>query len=140
MSRIPLPNGRHLFLGTLNDAKTQSYDHVLSVINEREMKHLMLPDNRGSRYWLNISDRPDATDVILAHVDEVVDFLNAACESYGSSCLVHCRQGRSRSPTVVLIYLIRQFDMTVMEAENHLSKTYSYRLAPWFRDFLDEEL
>jgi protein-tyrosine phosphatase len=71
------------------------------------------PDVAYMRLRIEDSDRTVLTQEM---VDECTDFIAAGMTTEGSAVLVHCREGRSRSPTVVIAYLMRHQGLSLVEA------------------------
>ena len=105
-----------LFLGNMTDASdTQTLaklgiDHVLNVTavnptypqsDSITYKQLLAADN-GSQN-------------IKQYFDEAFTFIDAARDC-GGSVLIHCQAGVSRSPTIAIAYLIKNFPMRMVEA------------------------
>jgi len=69
----------------------------------------------GSILYFNAPsiDSPDFP--ILKFFDESSEFIESAHNS-GKKILVHCQGGVSRSPTIVLAYLVKQKQMSLLEA------------------------
>jgi hypothetical protein len=57
--------------------------------------------------------------VIDTHFDECHKFIDESLMDYGG-LLVHCIVGRSRSPTVIISYLMKHHKMTLKEAYDHV--------------------
>ncbi|GAB2221408.1 hypothetical protein Drorol1_Dr00012584 [Drosera rotundifolia] len=69
----------------------------------------------------SISDEEDTN--ISAIFGEACDFIDHV-EQTGGKVLVHCFEGRSRSATMVLAYLMLRKQMTLLEAWNMLKKAH----------------
>lgn len=63
---------------------------------------------------INIDDETQVD--IAAHFDAAYAFIEAAQSSGTNKILVHCEMGMSRSSTMVIMYLMRTFKMTLREA------------------------
>jgi serine/threonine protein kinase/protein-tyrosine phosphatase len=129
---IPLPSDNavqvfpRIFLGNQWAATGGSFlrsNKVRGIVNVAEREAPILPQEQRdalgilevrSEDILDVSDM-DYTRQISHASDHIRDVL-AALESDGSSVLVHCVQGISRSPTVVIAYLIRHGGLTLLEA------------------------
>lgn len=61
----------------------------------------------GRRVYLNMVDafKKDQTDLVVMLIDSAVTFISQA-QSDGQKVLVHCNTGVSRSPTVVLYWMM----------------------------------
>ena len=59
----------------------------------------------------------DTEDVILKdHFDEAIHFMEIALQNPSNRILVHCNLGISRSTTVILAYLMKTYNATLIEA------------------------
>jgi len=75
-----------------------------------ESSHLYVPCNDNS------------TQDLLPELANICDFIdNARGPNQTSSVLVHCQQGRSRSATVVIAYLMRAHRWSLSKALEHVS-------------------
>jgi protein-tyrosine phosphatase len=65
--------------------------------------------------YLNVAIRDTAANVISAHFREVTNFIDTALSDLGEQArvLVHCQAGVSRSPSLVLAYLMISRGMTL---------------------------
>ena len=124
-----------LYLGTFGIAKTKKFlvaanvklvvnvaatDWVVSQCNttyERLYEELGIVTIRLA--W---DDAPEFADELFANSDEATDAIEriAAQLSAGTSVLVHCRQGKSRSGTLMVAYLCKTMGMLVDEALLHV--------------------
>jgi protein-tyrosine phosphatase len=59
----------------------------------------------------------DMEDVILKdHFEEAISFIETALEQSNHRVLVHCHLGISRSTTIVLAYLMKAYNSTLLSA------------------------
>ena len=105
----PVEIDGRLYLG---NAKSQNspiiFEGVVSVMvnppsTKRTCKILVIP----------VNDNEDVD--ILAHAEKALSFIHAILTA-GGSVLVHCKQGVSRSSTIVLLYLMKYKMMTLCDA------------------------
>jgi protein-tyrosine phosphatase len=104
-----------LFLGT--EWNASNYDalindkvtHILNVSNEVDN---FFPD---AFKYLNVRIRDSEDTDLLKEFDRTNRFIQEA-KDQGTSCLVHCKMGVSRSASVVLAYLMKEFDYCYSEA------------------------
>eukprot|EP00759_Apiculatamorpha_spiralis_P016664 PhF_6_TR22759/c1_g1_i1/m.32448/K04459/DUSP, MKP; dual specificity MAP kinase phosphatase len=110
----------HIFVGGARDVThtvltENSITHVLCAAKEitsEVPQHVTL-------HHIRIDDRADET--IESHFDEAIQFMNTAANSSGR-VLVHCRKGISRSPSLVLAYLIKEKGMSYEEALQYVKE------------------
>ena len=114
----------------LDEAKLQrlKVTHVLNAAyGQKKFMHV----NTGPDYYKSgiIYQGIQATDIagfkIMPYFDESCDFIAQAIGSKESEkkdgkILVHCREGVSRSATLVLAYLIKYQDMSLKDALTHV--------------------
>lgn len=55
---------------------------------------------------------------ITKYFDETYEFIEENLKN--SNVLVHCQAGISRSPTIIIAYLMKKNKMTFLEALNHV--------------------
>ncbi|KAG2239634.1 hypothetical protein Bca52824_091592 [Brassica carinata] len=73
--------------------------------------------------YKNFSITDDEDSKIEGIFQEALDFINQG-EETGGKILVHCFEGRSRSATVVLAYLMLRKNLTLLEAWSKLRKVH----------------
>ncbi|ESQ31920.1 hypothetical protein EUTSA_v10003616mg [Eutrema salsugineum] len=73
--------------------------------------------------YKNFSITDDEDSKIESIFQEALDFINHG-EETGGKILVHCFEGRSRSATVVLAYLMLRKNLTLLEAWSKLRKVH----------------
>jgi protein-tyrosine phosphatase len=56
------------------------------------------------------------------YFDEAIEFINKCREEKKGNLLIHCMQGKSRSATILLAYLIKENKMTTNEAFKFVKK------------------
>ena len=81
-----------------------------------------LPNHfEGLAEYLRIPIEDALTADLSAHLDSAVDFMAAAIRD-GGAVLVHCKQGVSRSASIVIAYCMREHGLTFREALAHVHK------------------
>ncbi len=96
---------------TLNHHKIT---HILCVANE--IKPLFIDSYNTMK--LDVTDTED--EDILSQFDSVINFIDSAIEN--GSILIHCYGGISRSPTIIIAYLIKKHNKTFEHAFNLLKE------------------
>lgn len=74
-------------------------------------------------YHKEIQVLDQETEDISCKFQEACDFLSE-CEKAAGKCLVHCFEGRSRSATIVLAYLMTHKQLSLFQAWNLLKKVH----------------
>lgn len=130
-----------LYLGSAVDARSASKLSVLGVsriLNVSDSARFE-DDPRIVLKHIPVSDFGDTN---LAPVFSACNEFIAAAKSEGATILVHCRHGQTRSPTVVLAYLMEREGMSLKEAY-HLMSTARPRVAvheAYFEQFRQVEI
>lgn len=111
------PNNSCLYLGGLNDVYQPFLDDhqittVINMASECQYDGSEVGDHISFHY-VPIND--DYVTNITTYLDNVADLINSKLLS-GSSVLVHCMMGLSRSVSMVLAYLIKYHSMPLKTA------------------------
>jgi hypothetical protein len=88
--------------------------------------------HRDNRLILNIVDADNPALFAPEMIDAALDFIEQAL-ARGQRVLVHCNQGRSRSPAIVLLYMASRLDAlptSSLEAAEQEFKTLYPNYAP----------
>lgn len=98
--------------------KRLGINYILSFANRTD--HPDKSTEFRKRYYMN--DQPEES--ISDYFDECADWIHGILSS-GKKILVHCRAGISRSPTIVIAYLIKYRTLPVKAALNliHVART-----------------
>ncbi|KAJ3180849.1 hypothetical protein HDU85_003934 [Gaertneriomyces sp. JEL0708] len=78
--------------------------------------------------WKGIEVEDSVAADMLGFLDEAVAFIHGALQEPNARVLVHCVAGVSRSPTVVLAYLMQHCGLSVEEA---LGRLREIRICVW---------
>lgn len=105
-----------IYVGNMYDAQHSER------LNENGITHIInatpdLPLRTESKYkCLRVSVLDSPSQTIRDYFDLASDFIDAALRSKTSKVLVHCSAGISRSPTLVLAYMIKRYQLTARDA------------------------
>lgn len=100
---------------TACDKKTLDKFHIKAIISLGDIREYCKYDDIS---YMNIDIYDDKDEDIQKYFEATHGFINDA----KGNILVHCRAGISRSVTIVIAYLVSEFDMTVQEALQHIRK------------------
>lgn len=90
--------------------KDYGFTHVIVSATE-----LPTPFPKSFTY-LKIDVQDSLTDNIRRYFDQCLEFMNQALQDKDSIILVHCMQGISRSPTIVIAYLMKYKRLSLARA------------------------
>ncbi|VDM34222.1 unnamed protein product [Hydatigera taeniaeformis] len=122
----------HLYLSSLEaltPARLQHYGvtQVISAMVEALPAELLTEDGSRTRSHVQICVEDIESADLSAYFDSVADRIAREARR-GGRTLVHCVAGVSRSPSLVLAYLVKHSSMTLAEAYHHV-----HRLRPCVR-------
>eukprot|EP00735_Rhodelphis_limneticus_P010892 TRINITY_DN382_c0_g1::TRINITY_DN382_c0_g1_i1::g.7571::m.7571 TRINITY_DN382_c0_g1::TRINITY_DN382_c0_g1_i1::g.7571 ORF type:complete len:313 (+),score=17.81,sp/P28563/DUS1_MOUSE/27.84/1e-21,DSPc/PF00782.15/4.2e-35,Rhodanese/PF00581.15/1.9e-05,Rhodanese/PF00581.15/2.3e+02,Y_phosphatase/PF00102.22/4.7e-06,PTPlike_phytase/PF14566.1/4.4e-06,Init_tRNA_PT/PF04179.7/0.0012,Gal-bind_lectin/PF00337.17/0.13,Gal-bind_lectin/PF00337.17/3.8e+03 TRINITY_DN382_c0_g1_i1:81-1019(+) len=135
-SRISYPNlicEDYLFLGSFRQAMSEA------VINDLGITHIVDASlcvdhaiskhpfkKQGVQYFeVPVRDEPDQD--IRRYFDSIYQFISDARQKRADArILVHCQAGISRSATLVISYLMREWKMSAQQAEDYVIKRRHY--------------
>ncbi len=107
---------RFLFVGNMKDAgepevlKRLGIDHVLNVTSTKPV----YKTSQDIVYkQLHVAD--NGYQNLRQYFEEAFEFIELA-KARGGAVLIHCQAGVSRSPTIAVAYLIKNFPMSMIEA------------------------
>lgn len=105
-------NKGNLYLGSLSAANNlpllEKYGitHILRLISTEEYSYLKNTVYPKIKYYtIDIEDIPESQ--LIEYFDTAYEFIDTALKE-GGNVLVHCVMGISRSPSVVIMYLMRK--------------------------------
>ena len=110
-----------LFLGSMRLVSTKWQRlQLLSELGVRRVLNVthevvgVEADKRFISLRIPVRDRPDAD--LFSNLSNACSFIDAAI-SAGESCLVHCRQGASRSATVILAWMVSRLHVNSISVD-----------------------
>lgn len=141
-----------LWVGSQQDFESLPPDHGLAIVHACKEPHhraalgytgRAAPKDHDEYLFayrdgciiLNLVDVADPAYVRAELVDAALAFI-AAKRGEGQGVLVHCNQGRSRSPTIAMLAMARDLPADFEEAEDLFRKLYpDYQPANGMREF-----
>ncbi|XP_021905056.1 dual specificity protein phosphatase 1-like [Carica papaya] len=118
---IPCQIEEGLFLGSIGAArnkvalKSSKINHILTVANALQPAF----PNEFLYKIIPVMDKEDTN--LRQYFDECFNFMDKA-KSEGGGVLVHCMVGRSRSVTIVVAYLMKEYGMSLSQALEHVKR------------------
>ncbi|KAN0088086.1 Protein-tyrosine phosphatase-like protein [Tylopilus felleus] len=110
------PSGS-LFLGSMSatmDRELLKSHHITHLVQVLDAPWLPVSEKDGFRCLrIDIHDKPTAD--LKPHLEGACQYIASALTS-GGNVLVHCQQGISRSPAIVIAYLIHNLGMSYDQA------------------------
>jgi hypothetical protein len=93
---------------------------------------------RDNRIILNLVDTADPKFVHKEMIDAALEFMRESVRK-NAQVFVHCNQGRSRSPTIAMLYMAPALPEEFEEAEAYMSVIYpDYAPAKGMQEFARE--
>lgn len=112
-----------LYLGSLSAVQDKSLLHehrITHLVQVMDAPWLPVSERDGFNcHRIEILDQPNTE--LLPHLEAACAYMDRALKS-GRNVLVHCQQGVSRSPSIVIAYLIRNYGMSFDNALSLLKR------------------
>lgn len=106
-----------LYLGSMSatmDRELLANNHITHVVQVLDVPWLPISEKDGFRCLrIDILDKPSAD--LRPHLEGACQYIAHALQN-GGNVLVHCQQGVSRSPAIVIAYLIHNLGMSYEQA------------------------
>ncbi|KAG2038748.1 protein-tyrosine phosphatase-like protein [Suillus americanus] len=106
-----------LYLGSMSatmDRELLAKHHITHIVQVLDVPWLPISEKDGFRCLrIDILDKPSAD--LRPHLEGACQYIANALKS-GGNVLVHCQQGVSRSPAIVIAYLIHDLGMSYDQA------------------------
>ena len=113
----------HIFLGSekcASDFNFLAKNNITRVlIIGRQIEHFFESDSRFTYHQIPVND--ETTENIRQYFEECFAFIEQRLDDNGETdgnLLVHCVAGMSRSPTIVVAYLMRKYSLPLTDALN----------------------
>jgi len=135
--KIKLPNNKILFLGSFMDATNKQFiqnnnisniiccikpdnavNNTISIVVDEDLKLFPFIDTCN---YFHIPINDEETENIYKYFDDSADCINNVIIN-NQRILIHCYAGISRSPTIVIAYLIKYHNMTTNDALEYVKK------------------
>eukprot|EP01084_Bolivina_argentea_P169834 294350_1 len=126
----PPQNRGNLFLTSITALKNAE---GLEAIKSRNVTRIVSmgvdcgveqPSLRENILFVNIADNVDAMNDLDKHLNRAYAWIdNELSKADGGSVLVHCRQGISRSASIVCYYLMKRYQITAIMALARVKKS-----------------
>ncbi|KAG0696934.1 protein-tyrosine phosphatase-like protein [Suillus ampliporus] len=106
-----------LYLGSMSatmDRELLAHHHITHIVQVLDVPWLPISEKDGFRCLrIDILDKPSAD--LRPHLEGACQYIANALKN-GGNVLVHCQQGVSRSPAIVIAYLIHDLGMSYEQA------------------------
>jgi len=100
--------------------KTAGITHIICVRQDVE-KNLIKPHHEGQCEYLIVTLADSMLEPIIPKARESKRFIDK-CLMHGGKVLVHCNDGMSRAPALVIAYLMETYCMDFKAALNHVQQ------------------
>jgi len=102
------------------ELKTAGITHVICVRQDIE-KNFIRPNFESEFSYLVVTLADNFLETIIPKVKETKEFIDSCLES-GGKVLVHCNDGMSRAPSLVIAYLMETYGIDFKAALNHVQQ------------------
>jgi len=115
----------HIYLSSYKMANDKK------ILNKYKIKNILtiMPEcndcDKMNKYkginYLQISKEDNQNENLKEEFDKCFKFINNAIDNE-ENILIHCRAGKSRSPTIIAAYLIKKYGLSRDDALNYMKK------------------
>lgn len=127
----------YLYLGNFDAADYSNLkDYNISAVVCLTSDSHEYPEDINLYHIDNISENLDPNSFNIFQLQDAIKFIDNEIKNK-NNILVHCMLGSSRSPTVIIAYVMKSLKMTVTEACLFV-KQKAPHINPTFMDLLDE--
>ncbi len=132
----PIKITDHLYLGNFDAALNENIvdDKITAVVCLTKYKH-EYPPEVNLLHIDDISDSLTESSFTLEKLVEAVEFIKTNIAN-NRNVIVHCRAGASRSPTVIIAYMMQRDKLTVSDAVNFVARKAPH-INPTFLNLLE---
>jgi len=147
MTSLILPN---LYIGTADTAKfgLNQYDLIINctknIPNPLPLPDSMKCDNqdysKNAKFFrIPVDDLPEDSDILLEYLPNITEKIHNS-RLNNEKILIHCRQGVSRSCTVLAAYLLRYHNYSVEQVINFIKekRPHAFFIEVRFKHVLEE--
>ena len=99
----------NIYIGNAESREAEKFDYIIEICNENDV-YAELSYSTKDRLTLQFDDSRRYN--ILDTKDKVTEFIN----SCSGKLLIHCGEGISRSPSILIMYLISRHNYSYMNA------------------------
>jgi dual specificity MAP kinase phosphatase len=109
----------YLYIGNKHDAENRqilSSSHITHVLNVTSHIPLYF-ENDVTVTYLRVPASDSGSQNLKQYFDVAIEFIESVrCAAEGQCILVHCQAGVSRSPTLVLAYIMARYKLSLLDA------------------------
>lgn len=104
----------NIYIGNEESRESEIFDYIIEISNEDQVYNKL---SYSTKDILKLQFNDLRTSNILNTKDKVGEFINNCC----GKLLIHCGEGVSRSPSILIMYLITNCKYSYIDAYNIIS-------------------
>ena len=108
-----------IYLGSAKASKDQEGLQTIGITHIVNISGKQYFPGAIEYFRFYMKDGKGSGEILLKNIDDTISFITSALSNKKSKILVHCQAGMSRSPAIILAYLILEHKMTLKEAFTH---------------------